>query len=574
MTEYKKDKTNNNFIKDINPNPYYQKNTNNKSSLIYNNEIDIKNILNNISIEIKNLTSEITIVHQKNKLRKIDDIIKTIISNYDNINKTKDQVSSNSFLNNTIDNKSYTNNKNLFKEELNNSDNIINNTNNINSNNTFIKKSRSKIDDPINHIKLNLEQENFKLKEELSLLKKNLTMLNIKAIDNNLSDNTVFNKQEEQNNVLTKKIEVLQYTINEERESNRELILQTQRLEDALKKLNNEYNSLCYRFAKLKSESEVFEKTITDLKHNLAVNKNKIEEVIKINNELKSKHFEKEQFIDLHNKDIKNVIRKNQKLNIKLEESEKKVSLLTKENECKEIRLKSLRDMNTKLDYKANEIFKKWNKMQEYKKQIEETYESYQKQLDYIEEKNKQIMNLKNVNDNQHKLEDKHKKEIIRLEKLNKEYKEQIDNLLDDNNSMEIKLKNFEKKANENKYVNTLNTSDKVNIGNNNTLHNNKLNILSSTYNTFAKEINQNNDKKNVTLDSKNKLNKKNGSNNMNTSGNNFNISNVNASDNYRNLLRSPIKSNFIDNNFIDQGNLALDEIAPVKFIKTERKIN
>lgn len=341
--------------------------------------------------------------------------------------------------------------------------------------NSFVKRSKSKQheDTPMHRNKF--DSENRRLKEEISKFKRKeqfggdtdssnspTKRTNVPNSTTNALSNDGFNQnslnnvnsyrtalqesnKEDLQNAL-KKSESLQFQLRDERNQNRELILQIQSLEDALKKLNTEYNSLSFKFAKLNSESEMFEKIIYDLKHNLQINKTKFEELIKVNQELKDKHFEKENFINSHNKDMKTVLKRNQFLNNRVEDLEKALIAFKQDNDIKESRLKALRTMNMKLEQRSSTIIKKWEQMQLLEKKTEETYMNYLKQIEYVDELNKKITNYNKENEDLKKSEVSLKKEYSILKDDNKDLRKQVADLKSVNDELAKKLEVYDSK--------------------------------------------------------------------------------------------------------------------------------
>lgn len=381
---------------------------NNKFSVSFKIDLPISIQISQLDKDIQELLGEITNRHNKQKLSKIQDSLKSIVKSLDlskNLSQNPSQQS-------------------LLLEQQDQQSNV------------FIKR-KTKEDE---HAANKLEQENKKLKEDIIKLKQR--------------NSVEINEQEDKK--TNKKIDSLHFTISEERATNRELILQIQSLEDALKKINTEYNSLSYRFAKLNNESELFERTINDLKHNLQINRSKFNEIVKVNEELKSKHFSKEEFIEEHNKDMRKEIKKNHKLQEKIDVLEKKIEELSSESQIKETRLKALRQMNTKLESKSKQIMDKWKNMQSIEERSESTYQNYQKHLDYLEEQNKKILSFRSDKDSFIKYEAMHSKQMNSLIEENLLLKNQINELKHINEEFQNKLESFETKFKSTLYASTL----------------------------------------------------------------------------------------------------------------------
>lgn len=325
---------------------------------------------------------------------------------------------------------------------------------------------KSKINYEENLGKAYLELENKKLRDEISKLKKDTkTSDNSKGKRSNRNSYDLNDSGENENDKkpmntdnsindkkMHKKIEVLTYQLNEEKSVNREMILQVQNLENALKKLSTEYNSLSYRFSKLNTESEGFVKTIANLNNNLMVNKKNLEEYHKVNEKLKEIHFDKEKFIEEHNKDITQYIKKCKKLSSIKDQSDKYIMDLISDNKIKDEKLKALRNMNIRLENKINMILKKWEELGVLEKKTEDSVINYQKKFDMIEEQEKRITELINANDEQ-KRNDTHLQRIINSQKEeNAKLVRQNNDLRKMNDELNNRIDNFE-----NKFKNNIN---------------------------------------------------------------------------------------------------------------------
>lgn len=388
-----------------------------------NTQITFNQLLLNIDSTITSVLLDITTKSQRQKLISIQDTIKKYMSS-----NSFSSSSSHSNINQKKNNQEIDLQKDTKKEEEQVS-------------NVFIKR-KSKTD-PHSKQAFNsneyqsshgydnnctstciLKDENIKLKEEIGKLKQ-----------------TYSGMIETEDKKSNKKIENLKYSLNEERNINRELILQTQSLEDALKKLNTEYNSLSYRFAKLNNESATFERTISSLKQNLSINKLKFEEIVKINEELKSRHFSKEEFITQHNNDLKKEIKKSLVFKEKAAEFEKEIEKLVSESKVKDMRLTSLRQMNQKLEEKCSQIMKKLKNISDLQRQNDDVYESYHKKMENLDDQNKKIAILKSENEqfisnetvsrrDYEVIKEENislKKQVIELKSINEDYQSKFD---------------------------------------------------------------------------------------------------------------------------------------------------
>lgn len=141
----------------------------------------------------------------------------------------------------------------------------------------------------------------------------------IKKRDSNTSysEADYFNLKKEKDEIILKlnsKIDQLSIFLSEEKTKNSQLLIKIKTLEETFKTLNNEYMAINMRYSKAQTESENYEKSLLEVRKNNHENKNKFEDLIKINNELKTRLIEYENTSKLHQDDLKNILKRNSNL--------------------------------------------------------------------------------------------------------------------------------------------------------------------------------------------------------------------------------------------------------------------
>ena len=201
------------------------------------------------------------------------------------------------------------------------------------------------------------------------------------------------------------KMDQLNIFLSEERNKNQQYIKQIKTLEDTIKTVNSEYQSISQKFGKMENEEETLEQHYTginllilDLKRNYNDSKVKIEELIKVNNELKHKIIENENTIKLHSDDFKLIIKKQAQLQKKNEELEKEKSRMYSDLCYKDERLKALRFMNSKLEQKSKDILQKWEMISDFQIKANEVSEANTQMINIIEKLKDRLENLGNEN--------------------------------------------------------------------------------------------------------------------------------------------------------------------------------
>lgn len=113
---------------------------------------------------------------------------------------------------------------------------------------------------------------------------------------------------------MNSKIDNMNNFFIEEKNKNTQLLLKIKTLEESFKSLNSEYISLNFKFSKAQTDSENCEKSLMDVRKNNTDTKNRFDELLKINTELKNRLVEYESSAKLHQDDIKNLLKRNSNL--------------------------------------------------------------------------------------------------------------------------------------------------------------------------------------------------------------------------------------------------------------------
>lgn len=145
-----------------------------------------------------------------------------------------------------------------------------------------------------------------------------------KLRENKTNEIELINSNKEKDGLIAKlsaKAESLNIFLAEEKSKNGQLLLKIKSLEESFKTLNAEYMSLNYKFNKAQTESENFEKSLSDVRRNNNETRSKFDELVKINGELKSRLVDYENGAKLHQDDLKNVLKRNSNLQKNLEVS-------------------------------------------------------------------------------------------------------------------------------------------------------------------------------------------------------------------------------------------------------------
>lgn len=143
-----------------------------------------------------------------------------------------------------------------------------------------------------------------------------------KLRDNKTNELELVNTNKEKDltiNKLNSKIESLNTFLAEEKSKSAQLLLKIKSLEDSFKTLNSEYMSLNYKYNKVQTESENYEKSLLDVRKNNTETKGKFEELVKVNSELKNRLVDYENSAKLHQDDLKNLLKRNSNLQKNLE---------------------------------------------------------------------------------------------------------------------------------------------------------------------------------------------------------------------------------------------------------------
>jgi chromosome segregation protein len=374
-------------------------------------EISSATIINSIEREISELLAEISIRSQKNKLLSIGEYLKLLYKRL----PLETKESATSFIRrdssvNSILHKTSSNEENKLKEE-------------------------------INTLKSNYEAEIKNLREEIADLRKTKE----KESSNALSNINITNANLLQSN---KKLEETNFLLSEERQTNKSLNLQIKGLEDALKVLNSEYNSLSFKYGKIQSDCEFLEKTLTDMKKHNHEYKDKFEELAKVNTDLKSKISDYDTNYRLHNDDVKSLIKKISSQQKTIEDLEIKYRQSSAELAYKEERLKAIRLMNSKLEQKSQQILKKFEAFRLFEEKSNELSANSQKMYEIIEDLNSRLTQEAEEKDIQRKIAEKLGNQINKLSTEHEEVKKQLlsvkllnEELLTKNSDLESKFK-------------------------------------------------------------------------------------------------------------------------------------
>lgn len=143
-----------------------------------------------------------------------------------------------------------------------------------------------------------------------------------KLRENKSNELELININKEKDNQISKinsKVESLNVFLAEEKNKNAQLLLKIKSLEESFKTLNSEYMSLNYKYNKVQTESESYEKSLMDVRKNNNETKTKFEELVKINADLKTRLIDYENNTKLHQDDLKNVLKRNANLQKNLE---------------------------------------------------------------------------------------------------------------------------------------------------------------------------------------------------------------------------------------------------------------
>jgi hypothetical protein len=331
-------------------------------------EISASTIISSIEREILELLQDISVRAHKNKLLSISEYLKLL-------SKKFLQSGGNSNIESKRDNLGTSYNPENYK---------------FHRSNSMLIEENSKFKDEIENLKKNYENELRILKEEISNLQSKLS--NTGPIVSESVDIKFTKPASTENSAkMTQKLESVNFLLAEEKVKNGHLILQIKNLEEALKTLNQEYNSLSFKFGKLQSECEGLEKNIANMRNNNHESKYKFEDLVKINEDLKKKLIENDNTMKIHNEDIKSILKKNAMQQRYIEELETKLKQIAAELAYKEERLKALRHMNSKLEQKSTQILKKFEAFKLYEEKSNEISQNSQRLMEVIEDLNRKL---------------------------------------------------------------------------------------------------------------------------------------------------------------------------------------
>jgi hypothetical protein len=236
------------------------------------------------------------------------------------------------------------------------------------------------------------EAERLNLKYE-SDLKKLRDELKFMATDSNFA-NTAENKEMIKDETLSKlnlKLEQLNFSLNEEKDRNSQLVTHIKSLEDTIKSLDGELEIISYKFKLISNESESYGKNLSEYRKCNNDLKLKFEELVKINSDLKSRIVDNDNSLKLQTEEVKSMIKKNSTQSKLIEELEASNKLVKTEMNYKEQRMKALRKMNSNLEQKSLVILKKFESIKFLEEKSSEAYNTNQKMLDLIEDLNSRL---------------------------------------------------------------------------------------------------------------------------------------------------------------------------------------
>lgn len=249
------------------------------------------------------------------------------------------------------------------------------------------------------------------------------------------------------------KIENFIKKISFDRENHKENLIKTEKLQEEIKNLT--YQKECLEKEYLKSENNL-ELTIKKVNSTNNKLKSENEHILKVNSELSEKLIELEmENVNFTRKTQKNT-EKTTILMKRIDELSNEKAYLQSEIDNRDYRLKSLRQMNDKLDNNSRRLLKKYDSIQLLESQFEETYSNYKKQLKYTEEQTKKIINLRSDNESYAKYEAQQKKEIYTLKEENRIIKKQNNDLKSMNEEVNKRCEALENKIKSNYYANNI----------------------------------------------------------------------------------------------------------------------
>ena len=201
------------------------------------------------------------------------------------------------------------------------------------------------------------------------------------------------------------KINLLSSQFNDEKTRNYRLSNHIKSLETSIAKLREEYEMVISKAEKRDHSNEDYERIISgnDISHLVYKKTNgelkeKIEELSRINADLKLRILQSEEVIKNHTGDLKNFIIKNSNLMKKVEEYEKNKKSMANDISIKENRLTIIRQMNNKLEQKSNKIVKKFENFKKFEEKSNEVSSNCNKLIAIIEELNDKLNYLNEEN--------------------------------------------------------------------------------------------------------------------------------------------------------------------------------
>ena len=224
----------------------------------------------------------------------------------------------------------------------------------------------------------------------------------------NNKDLTVNEKPDSKDDMIKcfeSKISMLNSLNNDEKSRNYKLNNQIKTLEITIVKLKEEYEHVISKVEKRDHCDEDYERVISGndiiyvvYKKTNCELKQKIDELSKINLELKQRFFDSESIMKTHTGDFKNLMIKNSTLLKKVEEYEKEKKSLANDISIKENRLTIIRNMNTKLEQKSNKIVKKYENFKKFEEKSNEVSNNCNKLIVVVEELNDKLNHFQEEN--------------------------------------------------------------------------------------------------------------------------------------------------------------------------------
>lgn len=380
-------------------------------------DISPQTMISTIETETKALLPEMP-KGLKPKLISIQETIKLLSKKINSFVSTP-QLNSDNISNLSTNKETNSSKYQQMKERINKQQSIKNNHSNECNENIPKKENISQRFYPsqIEYELQSLRSQNDNLKSEISKLTQTLSASENK-FNKNFSSNVEF-----------------KYLLDEERNTNKMLVLQVKTVEDNFKTLSEKYNALNIKHQELLKELSSLSQMNSDMKRNTNENKYRYEDLIAMNCELKTKLASYESVIKTHTDDIKVLMKKNSTLSNKIEELTKLNKTLAADVSYKDERLKAIRIMNTKLEQKSNSLVKKWDSLSKIEQRSNQISKDANEAYDSLKEMTQRLEREMSTN--------KNLSQVIRQIKFEKEQLTQEINKLKEENKL-LKVMNKE----------------------------------------------------------------------------------------------------------------------------------